>query len=86
MEIQKIEYLENKKSFLFLDDKKSLSTFFYGLPFGEKKKNRKKKRKKADRILQLQVSGLQLYWKRDSGVSKFLRTHLHNISLQMLLT
>ena len=86
MEIQKIEYLENKKSFLFLDDKKSLSTFFYGLPFGEKKKNRKKKRKTADRILQLQVSGLQLYWKRDSGVSKFLRTHLHNISLQMLLT
>ena len=61
MEIQKIEYLENKKSFLFLDDKKSLSTFFYGLPFGEKKKNRKKKRKTADRILQLQVSGLQLY-------------------------
>ena len=86
MEIQKIEYLENKKSFLFLDDKKSLSTFFYGLPFGKKKKTEKKKRKTADRILQLQVSGLQLYWKRDSGVSKFLRTHLHNISLQMLLT
>ena len=86
MEIQKIEYLENKKSFLFLDDKKSLSTFFYGLPFGEKKKTEKKKRKTADRILQLQVSGRQLYWKRDSGVSKFLRTHLHNISLQMLLT
>ena len=46
MEIQKIEYLENKKSFLFLDDKKSLSTFFYGLPFGEKKKKQKKKKEK----------------------------------------
>ena len=46
MEIQKIEYLENKKSFLFLDDKKSLSTFFYGLPFGEKKKTEKKKKEK----------------------------------------
>ena len=45
MEIQKIEYLENKKSFLFLDDKKSLSTFFYGLPFGEKKQKQKKKEK-----------------------------------------
>ena len=45
------------------------------------KKKTEKKRKIADRILQLQVSGLQLYWKRDCGVLKFLRTHLHNISL-----
>ena len=56
MEIQKIEYLENKKSFLFLDDKKSLSTFFYGLPFGEKKKNRKKKKKNSGQ--NLTVTGL----------------------------
>ena len=56
MEIQKIEYLENKKSFLFLDDKKSLSTFFYGLPFGEKKKKQKKKNKKSGQ--KLTVTGL----------------------------
>ena len=56
MEIQKIEYLENKKSFLFLDDKKSLSTFFYGLPFGEKKKTEKKKKKNSGQ--NLTVTGL----------------------------